>query len=396
MPPIQLGDKSIAAFVSQIVIYMHGIVKENAGSFGQGISWKAIIREVRHSFDQNKYQINNFKEQLLMIRFGIIGTNWITEQFIDAAREVEDFTLTSVYSRTADTASAFAAKHGINHIFTNIEEMAASVEIDAVYIASPNSFHAAHAITCMNKGIHVLCEKPIASNAKELSQMIAAAKENGVLLMEALKSTLLPNFKAIQENVHSLGTIRRYFANYCQYSSRYDAYKAGTVLNAFNPVFSNGALMDLGIYCIYPLVVLFGKPDVVKATGVMLESGVDGEGSIVLQYANMDAVIMYSKITHSSLPSEIQGENGSIVIDKINDSGKVEMQYRNGTVEDISQPTGRNSMYYEAKEFIELIKAGRTESMVNSFENSLTTMEIMDEARKQIGLVYPADTAGNN
>lgn len=331
-----------------------------------------------------------------MIRFGIIGTNWITEQFIDAAREVEGFTLTSVYSRTADTASAFAAKHGINHIFTNIEEMAASGEIDAVYIASPNSFHAAHAITCMNKGIHVLCEKPIASNAKELSQMIAAAKENGVLLMEALKSTLLPNFKAIQENVHSLGTIRRYFANYCQYSSRYDAYKAGTVLNAFNPVFSNGALMDLGIYCIYPLVVLFGKPDVVKATGVMLESGVDGEGSIVLQYANMDAVIMYSKITHSSLPSEIQGENGSIVIDKINDSGKVEMQYRNGTVEDISQPTGRNSMYYEAKEFIELIKAGRTESMVNSFENSLTTMEIMDEARKQIGLVYPADTAGNN
>ncbi|MGM0882202.1 MAG: Gfo/Idh/MocA family protein [Bacillota bacterium] len=331
-----------------------------------------------------------------MIRFGIIGTNWITEQFIDAAREVEGFALTSVYSRTADTASAFAAKHGINHIFTNIEEMAASGEIDAVYIASPNSFHAAHAITCMNKGIHVLCEKPIASNAKELRQMIAGAKANGVLLMEALKSTLLPNFKAIQENIHRLGTIRRYFANYCQYSSRYDAYKAGTVLNAFNPVFSNGALMDLGIYCIYPLVVLFGKPDVVKATGVMLESGVDGEGSIVLQYANMDAVIMYSKITHSFLPSEIQGENGSIVIDKINDSGKVEIQYRNGTVEDISQPTGSNSMYYEAKEFIELIQAGRTESAVNSFENSLTTMEIMDEARKQIGLVYPADTVGEN
>lgn len=326
-----------------------------------------------------------------MIRFGIIGTNWITEQFIDAARDVDGFALTSVYSRTADTASAFAEKHGIQHIFTNVEEMAASGEIDAVYIASPNSFHAAHAITCMNKGIHVLCEKPIASNAKELRQMIAAAKDNGVLLMEALKSTLLPNFKAIQENLHSLGTIRRYFASYCQYSSRYDAYKAGTVLNAFNPVFSNGALMDLGIYCIYPLVALFGKPDVVKATGVMLESGVDGEGSIVLQYANMDAVIMYSKITHSSLPSEIQGENGSIVIDKISESTKVEIQYRNGTIEDISQPTGSKSMYYEAKEFIELIQAGRTESAVNSFENSLTTMEIMDEARKQIGLVYPAD-----
>lgn len=328
-----------------------------------------------------------------MIRFGIIGTNWITESFIEAALTVEDFSLTAVYSRSEETASTFAAKHRIANIFTDIEEMAGSGEIDAVYIASPNSFHAAHAIACMNKGIHVLCEKPIASNARELRGMIEASKKNGVLLMEALKSTLLPNFKAIQDNIDKLGTIRRYFGAYCQYSSRYDAYKAGTVLNAFNPVFSNGALMDLGIYCIYPLVALFGKPEIVKATGVMLESGVDGEGSLLLKYPNMDAVIMYSKITHSSLPSEIQGELGSIVIDKISDSNKIEIQYRNGSSEDISQPNVSNTMYYEAKEFVELIKAGKTESTVNSFENSLITMEIMDEARKQMGLVYPADLA---
>ncbi|WP_054026595.1 Gfo/Idh/MocA family protein [Bacillus sp. FJAT-28004] len=326
-----------------------------------------------------------------MIRFGIIGTNWITESFIAAASEVEDFKLSAVYSRSLETASTFAEKHNIAATFTDIEEMAASGQIDAVYIASPNSFHAGHAIACMKHGIHVLCEKPIASNAHELRQMIAAAKENGVLLMEALKSTMLPGFKAVQDNIDKLGTVRRYFASYCQYSSRYDAYKAGTVLNAFNPVFSNGALMDLGIYCVYPLVALFGKPDVIKATGVMLDSGVDGEGSIVLQYQSMDAVIMYSKITHSSLPSEIQGENGSIVIDKISEIGKVEIQYRNGTNEDISQPTNSKSMYYEAKEFIDLIKAGRTESSINTFANSLTTLEIIDEARKQIGLVYPAD-----
>jgi predicted dehydrogenase len=327
------------------------------------------------------------------IRFGIIGTNWITEAFIDAAREVKEFKLTAVYSRSAETGEAFAAKHEIASIFTDVAEMSASGLIDAVYIASPNSFHAGHAMTCMNNGIHVLCEKPIASNAHELRQMIAAAKENNVLLMEALKSTLLPGFQAIQEHLPKLGEIRRYFASYCQYSSRYDAYKAGTVLNAFNPVFSNGALMDLGIYCLYPLVALFGKPDVVKATGVMLESGVDGEGSIVLQYPSMDAVIMYSKITHSSLPSEIQGENGSIVIDKISEASKIELQYRNGTTENISQPTNSKSMYYEVAEFIGLIQAGRTESSVNTFENSLNTMEIMDEARKQLGLVYPADQA---
>ncbi|MFD0676035.1 MULTISPECIES: Gfo/Idh/MocA family protein [unclassified Paenibacillus] len=327
-----------------------------------------------------------------MIRFGVIGTNRITEEFIKAAQEIEDFALTAVYSRTEERAEEFGTKYGVSHIFTDIESVARSGELDAVYIASPNSFHAKHAIICMNHGKHVLCEKPIASNTKELQEMIKVAQANKVVLMEALKSTLLPNFRAIQENVYKLGKVRRYFANYCQYSSRYDAYKEGTVLNAFNPVFSNGSLMDLGVYCIYPMVVLFGRPDQIKATGVKLDSGVDGEGSILLKYAEMDAVIMYSKITDSSLPSEIQGESGSLVIDKINHPGKVEIHYRDGSIEDITKPQDSKTMIYEVKEFIELIHNGRLESTTNSYANSLIAMEIMDEARKQIGLVYPADT----
>ncbi|NOU96302.1 oxidoreductase [Paenibacillus sp. LMG 31456] len=327
-----------------------------------------------------------------MIRFGVIGTNRITEEFIKAAQGLEDFSLTAVYSRTEERAEEFGSKYGVSNIFTDIESMARSEELDAVYIASPNSLHAQHAIICMNHGKHVLCEKPIASNTKELQEMIKAAQTNKVVLMEALKSTLLPNYRAIQEHIYKIGKVRRYFASYCQYSSRYDAYKEGTVLNAFNPVFSNGSLMDLGVYCIYPMVVLFGRPDLIKATGVKLDSGVDGEGSLLLKYAEMDAVIMYSKITNSSLPSEIQGENGSMVIDKINTPEKVEIRYRNGSIEEITKPQDSKTMVYEVKEFIELIHNGRLESLTNSFANSLIAMEIMDEARKQIGLVYPADT----
>lgn len=326
-----------------------------------------------------------------MIRFGIIGTNWITESFLEAARECGDFALTAVYSRTEERARQFADKHGAPHAYSDVEAMAASGEIDAVYIASPNSFHAEHAIVCMKHGVHVLCEKPVASNAAELRAMIASARSYDVVLMEAMKSTFLPNFQAIRDNVRSIGKIRRYFASYCQYSSRYDAYKQGNVLNAFNPVFSNGALMDLGIYCIYPAVVLFGKPDRVQANGVLLESGVDGEGSLLLRYPDMDAVIMYSKITHSSLPSEIQGETGNIVIGKISQPESVEIRYRDGTVEDLTREQAENTMVYEIKEFLGLIQRGELESGVNTFEHSLWTMEIMDEARRQMGLVYPAD-----
>ncbi|MDQ0243611.1 putative dehydrogenase [Bacillus fengqiuensis] len=330
-----------------------------------------------------------------MIRFGIIGTNWITERFIQAANEIEDFALTAVYSRTEERAKEFAAKFNVPATFTDLESMAMSDEIDAVYIASPNCFHAEQAIMYMNHGKHVLCEKPMASNKEEVKAMIDAARKNNVLLMEALKTTLLPNFKSIQNHLYKIGTVRRYAASYCQYSSRYDAYKKGTVLNAFNPAFSNGSLMDIGVYCIYPMVVLFGKPHTVKATGMLLDSGADGEGSILFQYEDKDAVVMYSKITNSYLPAEIQGEDGSIIIDKIHTPEKVEIRYNDGRVEDITEPQASNAMYYETKEFIELIQNGNFESSINSYANSLITAELMDEARKQIGLVFPADEGCN-
>ncbi|WP_106768686.1 Gfo/Idh/MocA family protein [Paenibacillus faecalis] len=328
----------------------------------------------------------------MKVRFGIIGTNWITERFIQAALETEQFVLTAVYSRSEERGTAFAAQYDQPiAVFTDLQQMAASDVLDAVYIASPNSFHAEQAILCMNHGKHVLCEKPIASNPREVQLMIEAARRNKVLLMEAMKSTLMPNFKVVKDNLYKLGRVRRYFASYCQYSSRYDAFKQGKVLNTFNPEFSNGSLMDIGVYCIYPMVVLFGRPETVQAVGVMLSSGVDGEGSLLLRYPKMDAVIMHSKISHSYVPAEIQGENGTMVIDKINQPYDVKIYYRDGTIEDITQSQTHESMYYEVKEFIELLEAGKRDSVINSLEHSLITAEIAAEARRQIGLSYPAD-----
>jgi len=326
-----------------------------------------------------------------MIRFATIGTNWITEEFIKAGREISNFTLAAVYSRTEEKAKQFALKVGAERIFTSLKEMAENSEIDAVYIASPNSLHAEQAIFLMNHGKHILCEKPLASNTSEVQAMMEAAKQNKIVLMEAMKTTLLPNFRSVQKHIHKIGKVRRYFASYCQYSSRYDAYKQGGVLNAFNPAFSSGALMDIGIYCLYPTVVLFGKPRHIKANSFLLESGVDGQGSILLDYGDMDGVIMYSKITNSHTPSEIQGEEGSIIMDAIHTPQKVEICYRDGRTEEITEAQLHRPMYYEVKEFIELIETGKQESDINSHHHSLMTMEIIEEARRQTGIVFPAD-----
>lgn len=246
-----------------------------------------------------------------MIRFGVVGTNWITDEFIRCAKLTKDFKLNAVYSRTEERAAEFAEKYSVEAIFTDLESMAKSNLIDAVYIASPNSYHACQAKIFLENKKHVLCEKPIASNLSELEEMVKSAKENQVLLMEAMTSAFLPNFKIIKDNLFKIGKVRRYFGSYCQYSSRYDKYKLGENPNTFNPEFSNGSLMDIGIYCLYPLIHLFGKPNDIYANGVILKSGVDGEGELILNYDNMDAIIIHSKISNSYLQSEIQGEEGT-------------------------------------------------------------------------------------
>lgn len=339
------------------------------------------------------------------IRFGVVGTNFITDWVIAGAIEDSRFELSAVCSRTLERGREYAQKHNIPHIFTSLEQMAASDKVDAIYIASPNYMHAEQSILAMSHGKHVLCEKPMASNAKEVRQMIEASNRYGVALMEAMKSTLSPNFLAVRDNLERIGKPRRYFASFCQYSSRYDKFKEGIVLNAFKPELSNGAMMDIGVYTIYPMVALFGKPNTINAQGIVLSSGADGQGAVNMEYEGMNATVLYSKIANSHLQSEIEGEEGNILIDKIQTPTTVRFIPRSAPAsgkevrsegELLSQEDTHNEYYYEIKEFIDLILEGRTESEINSHETSLSTIELIDEVRRQLGVKYPADEAQND
>ena len=324
------------------------------------------------------------------MRFGIVGTNRITDKIIEAGSLDPRFEVTAVYSRTQEGAEIFASKHKIPNTFTSLEKMASSPLIDAVYIASPNSLHASQSILFMEHGKHVLCEKPLASNAREAREMIAASRKNKVTLMEAMKPTLTPNFKTMMQSLKEIGKVRHYFAAYCQYSSRYDDLKKGIVQNAFKPELSNGASVDIGIYTIYPMVVLFGKPNKICATGIKLSTGVDGQASVNFEYDNMTATVIYSKIADSNLPTEIQGEDGMIISERINIMNNIKLRHRDGKEFKISK-TQVNEYYYEIAEFANLAISGKQESEINSHENSLISIEIVDEIRKQLGVIYPAD-----
>lgn len=326
-----------------------------------------------------------------MIRFAVIGTNWITDRFLQAGEELADFTCTAVYSRSAEKGQAFAEKYGIDTVFTNLQQMAESDTFDAVYIASPNALHKEQAMLMMEHQKHVLCEKPFASHRKEVEEMIAAAKKHDVCLMEAMKTTFLPNFLQIKQHLDQLGPIRQVVAHYCKYSSRYDAYRSGELPNAFKPELSNGSLMDIGVYLVYPVISLFGLPNQITARGYKLSSGVDGNGSVLLQYDGHQALLFHSKISTSHLSAEIQGEDATMVIDQFHRPSQITIYDRDGHQTDISLKDDQPAMSYEMNHFIECIQQGMGQSPVNTFALSVQTMSVMDEARRQMGVMYPAD-----
>lgn len=325
------------------------------------------------------------------MRLGVVGTNWITETLIQAAKDVDSVAIQAVCSRSNEKGSAFASKHDIPFVFTSIKEMCKSGKIDGVYIATPNAVHHEQTIECLEAGIPVLCEKPLTATYDLAERMVQASRQNGVLLMEAMKSTLMPNFKRVQELIPSLGTIRQYSAHYGQYSSRYDKFKAGDIQNAFKPEMANGSLMDLGVYTLYPLVTLFGMPEEVKAISTNLHTGVDGQGMVLLSYGEMNAVITFSKITNSYLPSEISGEEAALHISHISSPDGVMRITKEGGSEDLTVEQPKAPMAYELEEFVRAYENGQIESSINTHELSLNVVALLQTIRQQIGIVYPLD-----
>ncbi|EAZ8180665.1 Gfo/Idh/MocA family oxidoreductase [Salmonella enterica] len=324
-----------------------------------------------------------------MIRFAVIGTNWITRQFVDAAHETGKFRLAAVYSRSLEQAQSFANDYPVEHLFTSLEAMAQSDAIEAVYIASPNSLHFSQTQRFLQHKKHVMCEKPLASNLAEVDAAIACARDNQRVLFEAFKTACLPNFLLLRESLPKIGRMHKALLNYCQYSSRYQRYLNGENPNTFNPAFSNGSIMDIGYYCLASAIALWGEPRSVQESANLLESGVDAHGVVVMDYGDFSVTLQHSKVSDSVLASEIQGERGSLVIEKLSECQKVCFAPRGALMQDLTQPQHINTMLYEAGAFAQLIENHAVEHPGLSL--SRATAKWLTEIRRQTGVIFPAD-----
>lgn len=322
------------------------------------------------------------------MKFGIIGTGAIVEKFLSAASGLPDFELAAFCSRDLVRARRFSARYGAPLAFDSLEAMAASDRVEAVYVASPTALHCKGSIQMLRGGKHVLCEKAAATNAGEWAEMRAAAEESGRVLLEAARHLFVPALEEVRTRLPLLGRIRRVSLVFDQYSSRYDSFKAGIVENAFDPALSNGALMDIGVYCAELLVALFGPPERLTASCVKLDNGVDGQGVILAGYDGMQAVLSYSKIGDSVEPSAIEGEAGSLLLDHVASTGAIRLKLRDGREETVLCPE-KGGMRREVEAFLEAAQGKRDLSAY--WEYTRMALELMDEARRQQNIVFPAD-----
>ncbi len=250
------------------------------------------------------------------IKYSVIGTSWITKSFIEGAKYIDGLQLDGVYSRSEEKGKAFAQQTGAKRVFKSIEEVADS-DTDFVYVASPNSCHYEQCKFLLENKKHVICEKPIAITPEEFSKLFFLAEENNVRYFEAIMYMHNPARYLLKEAVSELGNVTTAHFEYSQLSSKYDDLLSGGMPNIFNPQMKTGALNDLGIYCVYPAIDLFGIPDSVIAEQNFIFTGADSSGAAILKYKDKIVTVSYSKVAEGRASSQVLGDNGSVTIDSV-------------------------------------------------------------------------------
>jgi predicted dehydrogenase len=323
------------------------------------------------------------------IRWGILGTGFIAGlQTQDLAEN--GFTVQAVGSRNAESSKAFSEKLAIPTAHASYEALVADPDVDVVYIASPHTYHHAHALLALNAGKHVLVEKPFTINAREAKEVFALAEAKGLVALEAMWSRFLPHMIRLREIIAegSLGQIRKVTASHNQNLPKDPAHR----LN--DPALGGGALLDLGVYPVSFAIDVLGIPDTIRASASMTATGVDRQTAAIFEYADgQQALVDCALDIASNNQAVVIGTEGWIDIESTwyNPTPFTWFDNAGNVLEKFDQRVTSRGMQYQSAEMERLIGAGLTAGTVLPPSESVAVMAAMDEIRHQIGLKYDAD-----
>ena len=325
------------------------------------------------------------------MRIGIVGTCFINEQFMDAAKQVEDVEIVAVSSRSAEKAKEYAVAHNIEHAFGSYQEMAESGVIDAAYVPIPNSLHKEVSIYFLEHKIPVLCEKPFALNSKEVKEMFDCADKNQTLIMDAIVPLYTPNFFAAKECLAKVGPVHRADFIYSQRTGRWDKYLAGEHVDVLDPKLGNGTIMALGVYPVADVVALLGKPKEIIAKAMFTKEGCDYISTAILQYEDYQVVISNNRCVESTNHCEIATEHGNLCFSNPQRMPEVWYVDRKTHEKTDLSCTDKMEMAYEIQEFYNCWKEGKMESSIVPRQLTMDIIEVLTGIREAMGLKFPTE-----
>ncbi len=325
------------------------------------------------------------------LRVATIGTSMITGMALDAFSQIEDYEIVGIYSRTVEKAQALADKFNIKRIITDFEELKNDSGIDVVYVASPNSLHFKQSLELIQAAKHVITEKPFVANIKEYEILVKAAKESNRFCFDAIMPIHLPNYSQLKLAVEKIQPVHLMSTSQVQYSSRYDALLNGDVANIFNPQMAGGALMDLGVYTITNVVSLFGMPNDLDYSCRKHENGIDLSGVLTLKYDDMTAVCLIGKDAQATNNTILMGENGTVLCEGSASLLKTCVFSNKKESEDLSLPQKPNQMIHEMQDYANVILKSDWKTYDEWMRITKDVITVIDQARKQINLIFPND-----
>lgn len=318
-----------------------------------------------------------------MINIAVLGTGKIIPEAIEAIQASKKFNVAVIWARphSYDKAKSLAEKFHVDRISTDLNEILNDAAIDFAYIGLVNSVHFEYAKNFLDAGKNVIVEKPFTVNFSQAKELADLAISKKLYLFEAITNLHTPNFYAVQNALKKIGDVKLIQANFSQYSSRYDDYKAGNVAPAFNPQMYGGALRDLNVYNINPIVKLFGLPKKINYTANFGFNGVDTSGILILEYENFIASFIAAKDSASPSFILIQGEKGYIKVDGTpNIFGNVEINLRGEDVKIFNQNQFENRMVHEFIEFGNIFEEKIYSAVERGLQTSLDVIKILDMA----------------
>ena len=320
-----------------------------------------------------------------VIRWGIIGAGKIASKFAEDLNSIPHCKLYGIASRNIEKAKAFKQQFKANKAFGRYEALANDDNVDAIYIATPHSFHKAHTLLCLSHKKAVLCEKPFAMSLGEVEDMIQLSKQNNSLLMEALWTAFLPHFQFVEQKIKE-----NYFEKVVKLEADFGFHpKYGESSRVFDKSVGGGSLLDIGIYPIFAALSTMGLPTTIEAIAEYFPNGADSKCDMIFSYPYSKAILKSTFQEETKTEAIFYCEHGVIRINgRFHEPSSVQLidKYGNSELKTFDYKTIGYS--YEIEHFNQLLRDGKTESDIMTFERSLQLISTLDTVRNIINLEY--------